>query len=189
MHLRKSLVASAGAAVLIASTAIAGAAQTAPSDATDVDIEVTSQGVLSVSVEEVNAFDDIQYSFQDQTVNGTLRVTVTDERGTAEGWSFNLRAEDFTGTAGGPGDSFPVSGLGLSFGGTSVVTGNPDTTGISGFGVGSVSSTGQRIADASNGYGNGQYRLLYPGELDIPGDTLVDTYTSTVTVEAVSAPE
>jgi hypothetical protein len=189
MRLRKRLVATAGAAALIASTAIAGAAQTVPSDSTNVDINVTSEGVLSVVVDEKEEFRDIEYSFNEQTVEGALSVTVTDERGTAEGWSFNLRASNFTGLASGPGDSFPASGLGLEYDDVDVNAGNPDTTGISGYGIASVSGTGQKIADASEGYGNGEYELSYPGELRIPGDTLVDTYTSTVTVEAVSAPE
>jgi hypothetical protein len=189
MEFRKILIVTAGAAALIASTAMGAVAQTAPSDNTDVDIAVTSTGVLSVQVEETNAFDDIEYSFSEQTVNGTLRVTITDERGTAEGWTFNLRADDFTGTPAGPGDSFPVNGLSLTYDGISVVAGNSNTSGISGSGIGSVSGTGQQIADANNGYGNGQYRMRYPGQLTIPGDTLVDTYTSTVTVEAVSAPQ
>ena len=189
MSLRKKFLATAGAAALIVSTTIAGAAQTVPSDSTDVDIAVTSTGVLSVKVEETRAFGDIEYSFQDQTVNGTLRVTVTDERGSAEGWTFNLRADDFTGKPGGPGDSFTVNGMSLTYGGVSTVAGNPNTSGISGSGIGSVTSTGSQIATASRGFGNGKYRLSYPGQLTIPGDTLVDTYTSTVTVEAVSAPQ
>jgi hypothetical protein len=189
MSLRKTFLATAGAAALIASTTIAGTAQVVPSDSTDVDIAVTSTGVLSVKVEETGAFDDIEYSFQDQTVDGTLRVTVTDERGSAEGWTFNLRADDFEGTSAGPGDSFSANGMSLSYGGVSTVAGNPDTAGISGQGIGSVSGTGQQIANAGRGYGNGKYRLSYPGQLTIPGDTLVDTYTSTVTVEAVSAPQ
>jgi hypothetical protein len=189
MSLRKTLMATAGAAALIATTTIASVAQTTPSDSTDVDIAVTSQGVLSVKVEESKAFDDIEYSFRDQTVNGTLRVTVTDERGSAEGWTFNLRADDFNGTLDGPGDSFSVNGMSLTFGGVSTVAGNPDAAGITGSGIANVSSTGGQIASAAKGSGNGKYRLSYPSQLTIPGDTLVDTYTSTVTVEAVSAPQ
>ncbi len=189
MYFRKKVIATASAAVLIAATTIAGGAQTAPSASTDVDIAVSSKGVLSVSVNEVVAFPDIEYSFLGQTVNGTLGVVITDARGTAEGWSFNLRASDFKGSDEGPGDSFPVSGLSLAAGPKTVLAGNPSLAGVNNYGIGSVSDTGQEIADAIEGSGNGQYQLLYPGSLTIPGDTLVDTYTSTVIVEAVSAPQ
>jgi len=188
--MKRQIIATLGAAVLMASAVASSSAVPAPvSSNTDVDIVVTSTGVLSVSIAETEPFDDIRYSFDRQTVEGDLTIQVTDQRGTAAGWTFNLRGTgDFTGRPTGPGDSFPLSGLGLRYTSVSVDAGNPDTSGITGSGVPQVSTTGQQVATASPDSGNGQYDLLYDGTLSIPGDTLVDTYSTTIIVEVPANP-
>ena len=173
-------------ALIAAATTTTFAAETA-SDSENVDIVISSDGVLSVVVEESKVFPDVDYSFDEQVKDGELTVTVTDLRGTAAGWTFNLRANgNFEGAN--TTDSFPVSGLELTFDSVTPISGNSDTTGIVGSGIPGVSTTGQEIVDADQGYGNGEYDLLYLGALTIPGDTLVDTYTTTLIVEVASAP-
>ena len=151
MSFGKRLIATAGVAALIATTALSGAAQDEPSAWTDVDIAVTSKGVLSVQVKESKAFNDIEYSFRDQTVRGALLITVTDERGTAEGWTFNLRATDFEGSPDGPGDSFPVSGLRLWYGGVDRGGAYAETASMRGRGIRSSSARGPQILRAAPG--------------------------------------
>lgn len=182
--------ASIGAAAMMFASVATGYAVEAPraSDQATVDIVVTSAGVLSVTVTETETFDDIAYSFDDQKVEGDLTVQVTDQRGTAAGWTFNLRGSDFTGSRSGPGDSFPISGLSLVHTSTTPLAGNPSTKGIAGYDIPSVNATGNQIVSASTGFGNGQYDVLFDGTLVVPGDTLVDSYTATIVVEVPSAP-
>jgi hypothetical protein len=178
-----------GAAALMMATASTGyAVDASVSSQETVDIVVTSTGALSVSITESEAFDDISYSFQDQAVSGQLTVLVTDQRGSAAGWTFNLRGSDFTGGVTGANDSFPITGLALTHASTTRVAGNSDIRGITGYSLDSVQNTGQQIVSAAPGSGNGQYDVLYDGVLTIPGDTLVDEYTATITVEVPSAP-
>jgi hypothetical protein len=183
-------LASIGAAAMLAATIASGqAAVPTSTSSTDVDIVVTSTGVLSVLVTETEPFDDISYSFSNQTVEGQLTIQVTDQRGTAAGWNFNLRGSgDFTGSAGGPGDSFELTGLSLTHASTTRVAGNTDVSGIDGHNLTQVTTAGQQIASAAVNYGNGQYNMLYDGDLVIPGDTLVDTYKTTIVVEVPAAP-
>jgi hypothetical protein len=188
MTSRIKVLSSIGAVALLVSVGFPDRAAASTADSESVDIVVTSNGVLSVAVNETVPFDDIFYSFSEQTVTGELSVTVTDERGTAAGWAFNIRATNFNGSSGGAGDSFPIGGLSLTHASTSWVSGNTDLSHIQGSAISAVSTTGQLIALAGLGSGNGEYILVYPGELTIPGDTLVDTYTSVVTVEAAAAP-
>jgi hypothetical protein len=182
--------ASLGAAVMMAASVATGyAADPLVSSSTNVDIVVTSNGVLSVLVNETESFDDISYSFNDQTVAGQLTIQVTDQRGTAAGWNFNLRGSgNFTGSADAPGDSFALTGLSLDYVSTTRVDGNPNIAGIAGSNLNQVTTDGQQIASAAKNSGNGQYNLLYDGDLVIPGDTLVDTYSTTIVVEVASGP-
>jgi hypothetical protein len=188
MTFRRTLTGTIGALALMAAIATPTlATPVTPSDSTDVDIVVTSTGVLSVEVAETEAFDDVTYSFDDKHSVGELTVTVTDLRGSAAGWKFNLRANgDFDGAH--TNDTIPVNGLGLAFNYEQRVAGNPDLTGVTGTTILHVSTSGQQIANATTGFGNGEYDIVFAGDLLVPGDTLVDTYTTTLTVEAASAP-
>jgi hypothetical protein len=112
---------------------------------------------------------------------------VTDLRGTAAGWTFNLRASgDFEGTN--TTDTIPVNGLGLAFNQLVWIAGNTSTLPINESNISHVSTTGQQLTSAPEGYGNGQYDIRFYGDLLVPGDTLVDTYTTTLTVESAAAP-
>jgi hypothetical protein len=188
MTFRRTLTGTIGAFALMAAIATPTlATPVTPSDSTDVDIVVTSNGVLSVIVAETEPFDDVNYSFNATHSIGQLTVSVTDMRGTAAGWTFNLRANgDFKGAA--TTDTIPVNGLGLAFNQLVWIAGNTSTLPIAESNISHVSTTGQQITSAPAGYGNGQYDIRFNGDLLVPGDTLVDTYTTTLTVESAAAP-
>jgi hypothetical protein len=188
MTLRRALTGAIGALALVAATATSSmATSVTPSDSTDVDIVVTSNGVLSVLVSESEPFDDVNYSFTATHSYGQLTVSVTDLRGTAAGWTFNLRASgDFEGTN--TTVTIPVNGLGLAFNQLVWIAGNTSTLPINESNISHVSTTGQQLTSAPEGYGNGQYDIRFNGDLLVPGDTLVDTYTTTLIVESAAAP-
>ena len=187
MTRRRTLAGVFGALALVASTVAPALATTTTTASTNVEVGVTSTGVLSVAIDVSTAFDDINYSFSDQHSEGQLTVTVTDLRGTAAGWSFNLRASgDFTGAE--TTDSIPIGGLGFAFIETALIAGDANSLGVSGHNIQHVSTTGQQIASAIAGEGDGEYAILFFGDLLVPGDTLVDSYTTTLTVEVPSAP-
>src|SRR4051812_30630698 len=99
MNIRNRVLATAGAAVLFASASL-GAFAVAPgdTDAADVAIDVnpTGSGTLSVLVSETTAFNDVTFDLTTiQNSSGVLKVTATDDRGTALGWSVSIGATDF----------------------------------------------------------------------------------------------
>ena len=187
MTLRRTLAGTVGALALMSAVAMPALAPPPTPASTNVAIQITSTGVLSVAVTETVPFGGLNYSFTNQYSDGRLTVTVTDLRGTAAGWTFNLRASgDFIGAH--TNDTIPVYGLGVFFNYLTPVAGNPNVLPITGSSVVHVSTVGQQIVTAPAGTGNGEYDVNYLTELLVPGDTLVDTYTTTLTVEVPSAP-
>ena len=143
---------------------------------------------LSVSIGNTS-FGEITYSFTDSApLPGQFSLTASDTRGTAAGWNVVFAATDFVGAA--TDDSIPVGNLALAAGTVTTVAGNANTSAPhqGTFAVASASTAGQKIWNASPGYGDGVYTLAVPATLVVPGGTLVDTYTSIVTVSITSGP-
>jgi hypothetical protein len=186
MNLRNRLIATVGATALLVSTAVTGFAAT---DA-DATVSITEQAGAALSVSISNtSFGSIQYSFADSApLPGTLNLSASDTRGTASGWNVSLKATDFDGAT--TSDSIPVGQLSLAAGSVTTTSGNNNTTspnqGV--FALATVQTGDQKVWNAQAGFGDGQYTLAVPGSLVVPGGTLVDTYTSLVTVSITSGP-
>lgn len=190
MKLRNSILATAFATVLLASTALTGLTQTEGSSTATVAISSDpNQNFLAVTITNAS-FGSKAYSFVDQTAVGSLLVTATDSRGTATGWNVTLSASDFVS---GP-NTFDIHFLSLSAGTPNAVLSGGTTGTMSGVNATSaapVQETGTsttKILAAGAGSGSGQYSLPMAGSLTIPGGTLVGNYASTVSVAIVSGP-
>lgn len=173
MKMRNTMLAAVGAASLLLGMSGAALAQTtAP---VEVEIAADPDAALTVSIAATD-FTGVTYSNTDQTATGsTLTVTAADTRGTAAGWSVTLSGSDFAGKTT---NSIAVGNLGLTSGTVSGTGGTPPT----GSSLAAVSGTAQTILSAGEGTGNGSYNQTLTGSLNVPGGTLVDTYSSTLTV-------
>jgi hypothetical protein len=171
-----------GLGIVIASV---GSATAATSDNAVVQITAISNAGLSASITGVT-FPSVEYSFTDTTRTGSFVITALDNRGTALGWNIVLSATNFSNTA--ETRSFPVGQLSLAAGSIATNAGNTTLTGQSTFAQIPVTTVGGKIWNAAVGSGDGQYTMTSTGTLIVPGGTLVDTYSSRVTVSINSGP-
>jgi hypothetical protein len=188
MTLRPRLGALLGATILLVSSALAGYAQTSGTDTSSVDITTdATTNYLAVQITAAD-FEARPYSFENQTTTGSVTLAVTDTRGTAPGWGVNVAGSNFTSGT----ESFEIGNLALApqapiavTGACGVVTSAGNQTVVP---LGIVTSTAQRIWSADAASGAGCFQLPVAATLNIPGGTLVGTYTSTVTVSITAAP-
>jgi hypothetical protein len=191
MKIRNRILATAGAAALLASASL-GAFATVPGDSADVDVRITTKDHATVSVQIAengqNPFDDKPYSLGPQQSDGALIIQTVDDRGSAAGWHVSLKATDFMPTvATAPNAPIAISNLNLTAGAvTKVSTGG--TTPGSGTNLTPVTTSLQLAWQAAAGTGDGIFSLDMDGALIIPAGTLVNTYTSTIYVEVADAP-
>jgi hypothetical protein len=183
MSIRHRLGAAIAALALFA-TAIAGSQAATTGNAT-VQINTQPGAGLTASITGTS-FGSIPYSFTDSApLPGSLTITALDTRGTAAGWNIVLSATDFTGTV--AGHSIPVNQLSLGTGVISRTAGAP-STGQTSVALNPVATTPAKIWSANVGSGDGDYSNAVPASLVVPGGTLVDSYTSVVTVAITSGP-
>lgn len=165
------------------------------SAANEAKISVTenSNPVFSAVITQAPDFGSVPYSLTDQTAtnpnNGAdnLVIKVTNSRGGNTGWNVTLSGGDFTN-----GDTTPLTfsvvGLTLTTGDTVAAPGTgTNVTETPTFGV---TGSAARLLSASAEYSsNGIFTTTYTGnQLVVPGGTLVDDYTSTLTITLADAP-
>ncbi len=152
-----------------------------------VDIEVgTAPGAgLSWSVAETSAAPPVAYSFESQSTTGAMTATVTDSRGTEQGWQVSVSAPDFAGVAN-PAYTIPIANFVLQPTTVNVVAGQAIPLPVANRLI--MSATPQLLMSAARNSGAGRYSVLMTGVFTIPGGTPVDTYATTLTVALVSAP-
>lgn len=172
--IRKAIVAAFGAGCLLLGIHGSTLAQTtAP---VDVEVVADANAAVTVTLSAVD-FAPVTYSNDDQTASGAVViVSAEDTRGSAAGWTVTLSGTVFDGAN--TADTISVENLSLS---SSQVTGGPGTL-PTGSSLASVTGTGQTVLTAGAGAGNGFYNQSLIASLDVEGGTLVDTYTSTLTV-------
>ncbi len=193
MNIRNRVLATLGAAALVAtmSTGVLASAPPTGSDSANVDVQVKviDGSTVTVSIGETTSFTDVTYNLTTaQESDGALTVTVKDNRGTARGWNVTLGATNFLRTVNtGIGSDIAISNLALT----------PTTpTRVSGVGtiptatstIPQVSTTQSQLWNAPADKGDGEFAVVLNGALNIPAGQLVDTYKSTITVEVTAAP-
>jgi len=145
-----------------------------------------SGGTLSVTPQAV-AFAGVTLNGADQTSTGTSSAwSASDLTGSGSGWHINVKATDFSD---GAGNSIAVGGfrIQLQAGNISTVAGNtaPSSQIAS---LTALSTTDQSLLSAASGAGMGTYNFTPNFDLAVPAETFAGSYSSTVTVSAVSGP-
>ncbi len=156
-----------------------------------VDTKVIS-GTRTATIENVS-LGSVNYDHVDQTMSGTLVLTVDDKSGTNAGWHVLVQSSDFvySGTFGGSNlvadnfvltsaaDPVKIAGQGVTPPhGPKVPTTSP---------VGTLKSA-REVVEAGVNHGKGTYTQNLGVQLLVPADTAAGTYTGTLTVTIVAGP-
>ncbi|HJX62101.1 MAG TPA: WxL domain-containing protein [Dehalococcoidia bacterium] len=171
---------------LLAATAVAVYAETAT-------VSVTA-GTLSVDANDVT-LSAVVLDGGDKTAtsaSGSNSWAAEDARGTGVGWHLTIDATDFTDAAktiniSATDQEFKIQLLDTNI---AVVTGNakPTSSVTSLTAIPEAPASALTFASAAVNEGMGSYTLNPNFELEVPAETLAGSYSSTITVSAVSGP-
>jgi hypothetical protein len=141
-------------------------------------------GDRTVTIGDV-PFGTTPYQFGGHTITAAdIALSVTDDTGTDAGYQIAFSATDLTST--GP-DTIPATGFkvtavdGIVSSGTAPVAGSNLATG-------NLSGAGQVVLVAAAGSGAGTTTADVDFSLDIPDNTLADSYSTTLTTTISAAP-
>lgn len=181
--LSRTLLGLVGAAAL---TVSAVAPSLAANDVTQV---INGGGNISASVASAT-LAPVTYSDAQQSSAGTLNLSVSDPRGTAEGWYITLASSNFVYTGSSSiGQPIPKAGFVLGTPGSPVyVSGQAiQPTGPVAASGGSL-DTARKTITAAVGTGSGSYTQALPSTLVIPAFSQTGSYLATLTVTISNAP-
>jgi hypothetical protein len=120
----------------------------------------------------------------DQTVSWTALLGVVDARGTGAGWNLTVSATSFSDGSGHSLSPGTITGITTACQGGNACT--AATNGIS-YPL-TLSGTAQKFFNAAANTGMGKVNVTPSVSVAVPGNTYAGTYTSTVTLAAVSGP-
>ena len=151
-------------------------------------------GSLSVDANDVS-LSAVVLDGSDKTAtsaSGSNSWAAEDARGTGAGWHLTIVATDFTDAAktiniSAADQEFKIQLLDTNI---AVVSGNaqPTSSVITLAAIPEVPASALTFASAALNEGMGSYTLSPNFELEVPAETLVGNYSSTITVTAVSGP-
>ncbi|HWB22173.1 MAG TPA: WxL domain-containing protein [Gaiellaceae bacterium] len=166
----------AAAAVAVASTVTATAT-------------VTGAGSLALSNGATATISDT-LDGTDQAVNYTLPLTMTDARGTGTGWNLTITSTTFTtGT-----HTLATSASSIASVASACVAGGTCTNPASSISypltvpAAATAPTAVKLFNAAANSGLGRFTITPSINVTIPGNSYAGSYTSTLTIAAVSGP-
>jgi hypothetical protein len=173
----------AAAALAVAAVAIAG---TVTATAT-----VNGAGALVLTHGGTASVGPVTLDGTDQTVNYTLPLSITDARGNGNGWNATITSTTFNDGSGhtlGTSAS-DVSGVTASClaGGTCTAPTNSISYPLT-VPAGGTAPTAVKLFNSAVTTGMGRFTVTPTVGVAVPGNAWAGTYTSTVTVAAVSGP-
>jgi hypothetical protein len=129
---------------------------------------------------------------QDQTLNYSLPITVTDGTATGNGWNLTITSTQFS-TVGPPANTLPttastaVSVASVCASGSCVDPTNTVSYPIT-IPAGTAAPTPVKLFNAATGSGMGIFTVTPSVNILVPAATIAGTYTSTITLAIVSGP-
>jgi hypothetical protein len=176
------LVAATIAALALAAAAVAG---TITATAT-----VSGAGSMSITGGSSASMSDT-LDGTDQTASWSVPFNVTDARGTGAGWNLTITSTTFTD---GNGDTLPTSASQIGSVAAVCVNGgtcSSPTNAVSypiAVPAGTTAPAAVKFFNAATSTGMGRFTVTPTVNVSIPGNSFAGTYTSTVTIAAVSGP-
>lgn len=185
MNLKTRVAAMATAAIFTVSAA--GGALAADPQVTQ---EITGgEFTYSLSSAEMTAID-FDYGRQNAvTTDGTLNLTVTDARGTKQGWTVSIQSSAFIYDGagnGGAANNISASAFSVEPDAPNQVQGE-GLAGVTEMLGGSLDAS-VPVINATAGAGSGEYTQELPVKLVVPATAPAGTYTATITVSTSVAP-
>ncbi len=174
-------VALAVAVLVLAASAIAGTVTTTTT--------VTGAGSLSLSHGATTSISST-LDGTDQNVTYTVPLTMVDARGTGVGWNLTLTSTTFTtGAKSLATNASSITGItsACNGGGTCTSATNAITYPLT-VPAAATAPAAVKIFNASAATGLGRFTITPTVSVAIPGNSFSGTYTSTLTVAAVSGP-
>lgn len=177
-----TLIGIAAAAMILVSAAVAG---TITATAT-----VTGAGSLSLASGSTASISDT-LDGSDQTVGYTVPLTLIDARGSGAGWNLTLTSTTFTNgssqTLSTSASSVASVAMSCNTGGTCTNATNSVTYPIT-VPAAATAPAAVKVFDSAANTGMGRFTITPTIDVAIPGNSYSGSYTSTLTVAAVSGP-
>jgi hypothetical protein len=149
-----------------------------------------SAGSLSIATSATPSFS-VTLDGTNQTATYTVPTTVTDSTGSGNGWNLTITSTQFT-TGGGTPSTLATSASNITgVTNTCATTCTNPTNSVTypvGVPAGSTPPTAAKYFNAAASTGSGQFTNTPSVDVSIPASTAVGTYTSTLTLAAVSGP-
>lgn len=129
----------------------------------------------------------------DQTVTYTLAITETDATGSGNGWNLTITSTQFS-TGGGTPKTLSATASTITGVTTACVTGSTCTDPTNGITypvtvpAGATAPTAVKFYNAAANSGMGKFTITPTVSIAIPANTFAGTYTSTISLAAVSGP-
>ena len=176
MKLRLMLLLAVGAVALVAAAAATAASITATAT-------LTGAGALSLNVPPTASLS-ATLTGADQTVSYSPVLSLVDARGTGVGWNLTMSATTFSDLSG-----HTLAAGTVTAAGAACHTGSTCTAPTSSVAYPiTLSTTASKVFQAAVNTGLGQVDVTPTVQVAVPGSAFAGTYTSTVTVAAVSGP-
>ena len=178
----------------IASSALLSLAIAAPALAADTVTQQVTGGTRTASVADVT-LPSAAYSHSARTSSGTMTLTADDSSGTDLGWNVTIQSSAFVYSGANDGTNIPAVNFALTSAAAPTATAGQavDPLGVGGPKVPTISPVGtldsaRKTVQALAGFGKGTYTQALGVSLTIPAQSLVGTYTGTLTTTISAAP-
>jgi hypothetical protein len=176
---------------VIAALVLASVASAATSDTTVVTATVSAGPAVSAADGGSPTFA-LTLNGADQTTTYTLPVIVTDATGSGSGWNLTITSTTLT-TSGGatfPTSASTITGVTAGCAANSTCTLPTNQVSNSNLAVpaGSTAPGAVKFYDATASTGRGTVNVNATVQVAVPANVLAGSYTSTITVAAVSGP-
>lgn len=135
----------------------------------------------------------VTYSHTDQSQSGSLALIADDSSGTNAGWNVTVQASSFAYSGPNSGTAIPASNFSLTSASTPTKTSGQNVNATGGPMVPATSPVGtldvaRKVVQANAGFGKGTYTQTLGVSLVVPADSVIGTYTSTLTVTNTAGP-
>jgi len=177
----------AGTLALAIGVSLAGGAMAANTVRTTV-----TAGTRTASIANLN-LGNVAYSHASVAKAGAMKLSADDSSGTNLGWSVTVLASDFAYSGAYSGSAIAASNFGITSAANPVRNAGQAVDSTNGPIVPLISPVGsldvaRKVVAANAGWGKGDYDQNLDVSLNVPADTLVGTYTSTLTVTITAGP-